>query len=328
MARRALQQGRPCIMAGLGDLTQAARAAQCRRIRRRGFFMPFFAIPFPMIDPVLISVGPFAIRWYALAYIAGLVGGWLYARKLSAARHMWGDVRPPTHLELDDLLVYVAFGVVLGGRTGYVLFYNLREYLAHPAEIIAVWKGGMSFHGGFVGAAVAIWIFARRRGLKPLAIFDLAATVTPIGLFFGRIANFINGELWGRPAPDFPYAMVFPTGGPVPRYPSQLFEAFAEGLVLFAVVGFAARVFGFRRPGLVSGVFCIGYAIARTTCEFFREPDAQLGFLLGQNLRFLEGGLTMGMILCVPLLIAGIVLVWLAKSGRTHAPQPAGEPVA
>jgi phosphatidylglycerol:prolipoprotein diacylglycerol transferase len=219
---------------------------------------------------------------------------------------------------MDDLIVWVALGVVLGGRIGYVLFYNFDIYLAHPAEMLAVWRGGMSFHGGFIGCLLAILVFARRRGLDGLALLDVAAAVVPIGLFFGRIANFVNGELWGRPAPDFPYAVVFPQGGPVARHPSQLYEAFAEGLVLFVVLGWAVRRFGFHRPGLVGGIFVVGYALARIACEFFREPDAQLGYLFGSSLAFLGGGVTMGMVLSLPMALAGVAAIWLAARGYTR----------
>src|SRR4051812_23482910 len=239
------------------------------------------ALPFPAIDPIAVAIGPIAIRWYALAYVVGLLGGWFYARRLADDARLWGEVRRPTAADMDDLIVWVALGVVLGGRIGYVLFYNFDIYLAHPAEMLAVWRGGMSFHGGFIGCLLAILVFARRRGLDGLPLLDVASAVVPIGLFFGRIANFVNGELWGRPAPDFPYAVVFPQGGPVPRHPSQLYEAFAEGLVLFIIMAWAVRRFGFRRPGLVGGIFLVGYAVARIACEFFREPDAQLGFLFG-----------------------------------------------
>ncbi|HVL21764.1 MAG TPA: prolipoprotein diacylglyceryl transferase, partial [Amaricoccus sp.] len=241
------------------------------------------ALPFPAIDPIAVAIGPLAIRWYALAYIAGLVGGWWLARRLAAAPQYWTGLRQPSPGDIDDLIVWVALGVVLGGRVGYVLFYNFDSYLARPSEIFAVWRGGMSFHGGFLGAVLVIVLFARSRSLSALAMLDLAAVVTPIGLFFGRIANFINGELWGRPAFDLPFAFVFPNAGPVPRHPSQLYEAFAEGILLFAVVGLAVRRFGFRRPGLVGGIFVLGYAVARIVCEFFREPDPQLGFLFGAS---------------------------------------------
>ncbi|AWN54178.1 prolipoprotein diacylglyceryl transferase [Methylobacterium sp. 17Sr1-1] len=279
---------------------------------------PLLALPFPAIDPVAVAIGPLQIKWYALAYIVGLVGGWFYAKRLVAAPSLWGAVRRPTALDIDDLIVWVALGVVLGGRIGYVLFYNLAAYLSHPAEILAIWRGGMSFHGGFLGAVLALVLFARRRGLNAYAMLDLAAVVVPIGLFFGRIANFVNGELWGRPAPDFPYAIVFPNGGPLPRHPSQLYEAVAEGLVLFILMALAVRRFGFRRPGLLGGLFVVGYAIARTACEFFREPDPQLGFLFGTHVGALGGGITMGMLLCVPMLIVGAVFIVRAWRGDTR----------
>lgn len=284
------------------------------------------ALSLPAIDPVAISIGPFAIRWYALAYVAGLLGGWFYARRLAARFELWGNLRQPKPLDIDDLIVWVALGVVLGGRLGYVLFYNLSAYLENPLDIFAVWRGGMSFHGGFLGAVLAIVLFARSRGLNALALLDVAAVVTPIGLFFGRIANFINGELWGRPAPDFPFAIIFPHAGPVPRHPSQLYEAFGEGLLLFLVMVIAVRRFGFKRPGLLGGLFVLGYAVARIVCEFFREPDEQLGFLFGASVEFLGGGITMGMLLSVPMALAGIVAMVLAARGLTQPKNPAGAP--
>jgi phosphatidylglycerol:prolipoprotein diacylglycerol transferase len=202
---------------------------------------------------------------------------------------------------LDDFVLWAAIGIVVGGRLGYVLFYDLPRYLAHPFDIIAIWQGGMSFHGGLIGATLGLWLFARRRGYPALSVFDLAAAVVPIGLLLGRIANFINGELWGRPAPDVPWAMVFPGGGILPRHPSQLYEAGLEGLALLALLAVAVRMGALKRPGLVIGLFAIFYAIARSTCELFREPDPQLGFLWG--------GLTMGMLLSVPLFLFGVVLV-------------------
>ncbi|MEZ0169823.1 prolipoprotein diacylglyceryl transferase [Microvirga sp. TS319] len=275
-------------------------------------------LSFPHIDPVAFSIGPFAIRWYALAYVAGLLGGWFYAKRLAAKTELWTPLRQPKPTDIDDLIVWVALGVVLGGRTGYVLFYNLSAYLQNPLEALAVWHGGMSFHGGFLGAALALVLFARSRGLNALALLDMASVVTPIGLFFGRIANFINGELWGRPAPDFPYAIVFPHAGPLPRHPSQLYEAFGEGLVLFIIMAIAARRFGFRRPGLLGGIFVLGYAIARIVCEFFREPDAQLGFLFGASVEGLGGGITMGMLLSVPMALVGVIFIVMAARGTTR----------
>ncbi len=261
-------------------------------------------LTFPDIDPVAIQIGPLAIRWYALAYIAGLLGGWWYLRWL---------VRRPPHAfsveAVDDFLVWATFGVVLGGRLGYVLFYKPLHYLNNPLEILAVWQGGMSFHGGLLGVVVAVVWFSRRRGLNLLQVGDAVACAAPIGLFFGRLANFINGELFGRPAPDLPWAMVFPHGGPVPRHPSQLYEAALEGLVLFVVLHLAWRRPTVRmRPGMLFGLFLAGYALARMIVEFFRQPDAHLGFLVG--------GLTMGHLLSLPMLLAGLLLIAYARRSK------------
>jgi phosphatidylglycerol:prolipoprotein diacylglycerol transferase len=274
------------------------------------------AIPFPIIDPVAFAIGPVAVRWYGLAYVAGLLGGWLFARWLVRRDALWGAIKRPGTAELDDLLVWVAISVVLGGRLGYVLFYDFATYAADPLQIFAVWRGGMAFHGGLLGAILAIILFAGKHGYSPLSVFDIAAAVVPIGLFFGRIANFINGELWGRPAPDFAFAMVFPHGGPVPRHPSQLYQAFAEGPLLFLLILFVLSRAGFHRPGLIAGVFGVGYAVARIGCEFFREPDPQLGFLFGESLGWLGGGATMGMLLSLPMLAAGL---WLIARARRAA---------
>ena len=288
--------------------------------------MPLLALPFPAIDPVAIAIGPITIKWYALAYIAGLLGGWFYARRLVMADSLWGVVKRPQVAEIDDLVVWVALGVVLGGRIGYVLFYNLPMYLADPIEIFAIRNGGMSFHGGFLGAILGFLLFARAKKLNGYTLLDIGAVVVPIGLFFGRIANFVNGELWGRIAPDFPYAVVFPTGGPLPRHPSQLYEAATEGLVLFLVMAVAVRRFGFRKPGLLGGLFVLGYALARTACELFREPDAQLGYLFGDHLGPLGGGVTMGMVLCLPMALVGLTYVVLAARGWTRPLHPVEDP--
>jgi phosphatidylglycerol:prolipoprotein diacylglycerol transferase len=268
------------------------------------------AISFPEIDPVLVAFGPVAIRWYALAYIAGLLGGWALARRLVAQPALWGEVVPPAKESLDDLLVHAAFGVILGGRLGYALFYNPEVFLANPLEIFMLWQGGMSFHGGLAGAALGLWLFARRNGLRPLAVADLCAVAAPIGIFLGRLANFIKPELWGRPS-DVAWAIVFPGAGPLPRHPSQLYEAALEGLVLFAVLMLVVRAGGLRRTGLITGLFGAGYGLARIVCEFFREPDPQLGFLFG--------GATMGMLLSAPLLLAGAALA--ARALRASAPE-------
>ncbi len=277
--------------------------------------MPTFAIAFPVIDPVALQLGPLSVKWYGLAYVIGLLGGWWYARRLVAAEPLWAGRARPKVDELDDMLLFVALGVVLGGRLGFVLFYDLARYLERPQDILAIWQGGMSFHGGLIGAATGLWLFARRRGYPALSVFDLAAAVVPIGLFLGRIANFINAELWGRPAPDVPWAMVFPNAGPLPRHPSQLYEALGEGLLLFILLALLVRAGGLKRPGLVAGVFGMGYAVARIVCEFFREPDPQLGFLFGRSVDALSGGVTMGMLLSLPLFVAGLVLVLRARRG-------------
>ena len=259
-------------------------------------------ITFPEIDPVLISIGPFAIRWYALAYIGGLVIAWRYCR--------WLAVRPPRSVSadaFDDFLLWATLGILLGGRLGYVLFYKPDFYLANPLEILFIWRGGMSFHGGLLGMVAAEVMFARRRGLPVLALADIVAAASPIGLFLGRIANFINGELFGRPS-EVPWAMVFPHGGPQPRHPSQLYEAAVEGLVLLLVLHLMVRAGALERRGTLAGAFLIGYALARMLAEMFREPDAYLGFLLG--------GTTMGQWLSLPLLLAGLALVVRARRTR------------
>jgi phosphatidylglycerol:prolipoprotein diacylglycerol transferase len=197
----------------------------------------------------------------------------------------------------------VTLGIILGGRTGYVLFYNLPHFIEHPLEIFQLWNGGMSFHGGFTGCVVAVVLFARSRGIPILSLGDLTCAAGPIGIFLGRIANFINGELWGRPT-DVPWAMVFPHGGPLPRHPSQIYEAGLEGLLLFIVLALLIRGGALKRPGFIIGAFAVVYAIARSISEFFREPDAQLGFLWG--------GATMGQLLSVPLFLVGVGFILYA----------------
>jgi phosphatidylglycerol:prolipoprotein diacylglycerol transferase len=270
--------------------------------------MPPSAIPFPSFDPVLFSFGPFAVRWYALAYIVGILAGWGYARAIVRSGRVWGGPAPLTVTDYDDFVLWITLGIILGGRTGYVLFYNAPFFLAHPLEILSVWKGGMSFHGGLLGCVVAVVGFARSRGLPILSLGDVTCAVAPIGLFLGRIANFVNGELWGRPT-DVPWAVVFPTGGGIPRHPSQLYEATLEGLCLLALLAVLVRAGALKRPGTVTGTFMLAYGLARAFCELFREPDVQLGFLWG--------GLTMGILLSIPLMLAGIALILAAR--RTEA---------
>jgi phosphatidylglycerol---prolipoprotein diacylglyceryl transferase len=258
--------------------------------------MPILALPFPDIDPILFSIGPFAIRWYALAYVSGILLAWWLARRIAANQDYWGGASPIRPLDVDDVIVWCALGIVLGGRLGYVLFYQPAYFLAHPADILVLWRGGMSFHGGFLGTVLALILFARRRGIPVLSMLDIAAVVVPMGLFLGRVANFINGELWGR-VTDVPWAFVFPGAGPDPRHPSQLYQAGLEGILLFAILLLAVQRGALRRPGLVGGLFVAGYGVARVIGEFFRQPDAHIGFL--------AGGFTMGMILSIPMIIVG-----------------------
>jgi phosphatidylglycerol:prolipoprotein diacylglycerol transferase len=274
--------------------------------------MPLYVIPFPAFDPVLISFGPVAIRWYALAYIVGILLGWLYARTIIKHESLWGGPPPLKPADYDDFVLWVTLGIILGGRIGYVLFYNPGYFAENPLESVELWKGGMSFHGGFVGCVVAVVLFARHRGIPVLSLGDLTCAAAPIGILLGRIANFINGELWGR-ATDVPWAMVFPNGGPLPRHPSQLYEALLEGLVLFLALAVLIRGGALKRPGFIIGAFAVGYGMARSFCELFREPDVQLGFLWG--------GLTMGMLLSVPLILTGFAFMFVAMR-RKRAAQP------
>ncbi len=255
-------------------------------------------LTFPNIDPVIIQLGPFGIRWYAMAYIAGLVLGWRMMRGLV--------LRTPavaSHLQVDDFLTWATLGVVLGGRLGYVLFYQPLAFLADPLRILQVWSGGMSFHGGMLGVTIATVWFCRRNAIPLLGFADRMAVVAPIGLCLGRLANFINGELWGREAPGIPWAIQgFPYAGPVPRHPSQLYQAVLEGVVLFLVLFACSRRDAIRaRAGMLTGIFLLGYGLARIVGEFFREPDAFLpSFVLGA---------TMGQMLSIPMVLAGIWLI-------------------
>ena len=254
---------------------------------------------FPAIDPVIVQLGPLAIRWYALAYIAGIVIGWRLLRRLVLS--------PPevaTELHADDFVSWATLGIVLGGRLGYCLFYQPEVYLADPLGILRVWSGGMSFHGGMLGVAIATIWFCRKNAISLLGFADRVAVCVPIGLGLGRVANFINGELWGRPASEaVPWAMVFPRDPEqLPRHPSQFYQALMEGLLLFILMFVLSRREPIRaRFGTLTGVFLIGYALARITGEFFREPDAFLGFL--------AFGATMGQLLSIPMLLAGSWLV-------------------
>jgi phosphatidylglycerol:prolipoprotein diacylglycerol transferase len=275
--------------------------------------MPLLTIAFPVFDPVAFAIGPFVVRWYALAYIVGIVLGWIYARALIKNEKLWRSSSPITLAQMDDFVLWVTIGIIVGGRTGYVLFYNPFFFAQHPAEIFELWKGGMSFHGGFLGCVVAVMAFARLNNISILSLGDITTAVGPIGLFLGRIANFINSELWGRAAdPALPWAMIFPNGGPIPRHPSQLYEATLEGIVLFTILAVMIRMGALKRPGLILGSFIAIYGIARIIGEFFREPDPQLGFLWG--------GLTMGMLLSVPMIIAGAVIIMMAWRRKATEP--------
>ena len=271
--------------------------------------MPLLAIPFPAIDPTLIQVGPFAIRWYALSYIVGIFLAWWYAKRLAGNPRLWGPAGAPmSGADIDDFVVWAALGVVGGGRLGYVLFYDLPAYLQNPLDIFAVWQGGMSFHGGFLGVMIAMIAFAKRRGIPVWSMVDVIAPGVTIGLLLGRLANFINGELFGR-VTDVPWAMVFPMGGDEPRHPSQLYEAALEGVALFFFLRLLThRYHKLASPGFVSGGFAFGYGLARTVSEFFREPDIQIGYL--------AGGITMGMLLSIPMILFGIgLMIWSARRG-------------
>lgn len=250
---------------------------------------------YPMIDPVALSLGPVQVHWYGLMYLFGFAAVWILGR-YRAPRYGW------KREEVEDLLFYGAIGVILGGRLGYILFYDLANYIEQPLNVLKLWQGGMSFHGGLIGVLLAFWYFAKKTQRHFFAVSDFIAPFVPIGLFTGRIGNFINGELWGSVS-DVPWAMIFPTGGPAPRHPSQLYEAFLEGIVLFIILWlFSQR----QRPlGAVSGLFLLGYGVFRFLVEFVRVPDQQLGHLA-------FGWITMGQILSTPMILLGLFFIWSA----------------
>ena len=281
-------------------------------------------IPFPDIAPEIFTITlggfSFSLRWYALAYLAGLILGWRLIVAMMRRPALWGGTPPTAPDRVDDLLTWVILGVILGGRLGFVLFYEPAYYLSNPGQILQVWQGGMSFHGGFAGVIVATWAWSRSQGVPVLRLADAMAVVAPIGIFFGRIANFINAELWGRPT-DLPWGVVFPGEaaqtcpgivGPCARHPSQLYEAGLEGLLLGLILLVLVRSGGLRRPGLAFGVFLAGYGLARMFVELFRVADAQfitpdnpLGHVLGGPVI----GLTMGQTLSLPMVLIGLALV-------------------
>ncbi|NGN41338.1 prolipoprotein diacylglyceryl transferase [Mesorhizobium sp. CGMCC 1.15528] len=274
--------------------------------------LPLAALPFPNIDPVIVQIGPLAIHWYGVAYIVGILFAWWYGKRLVTTPNLWNNGNLPMKPEdLDDFLVWAAVGVVLGGRVGYILFYDLARYIQNPLDIFKVWQGGMSFHGGFTGTTLAMILFARKRGIPVWTMFDVVAAGVPVALGLVRVTNFINSELWGR-LTNVPWAFEFPTGGPFTRHPSQLYEAGLEGLVLFCVLRVLTHtLFKLKRPGFVAGAFVAGYGLSRIIVEFFRQPDAQLGYLFGD-------WLTMGMVLSVPMVLLGVWAMVTAKP----APEP------
>ena len=262
-------------------------------------------LSFPNIDPIAFQIGPMIVRWYALAYIAGLLLGWRFCIILAKRGPI--DVDPQ---KFEDLLVYVTAGIILGGRLGYVFFYSPSFFLQNPIEIFMIWRGGMSFHGGFLGVIVATFVFASRNNIRILYLADILACVAPIGIFFGRLANFINSELYGR-VTNAPWGIIFPNGGPLPRHPSQLYEAFLEGLILFIILTTTnymtkARFF----PGALLGLFFLGYGIFRSFVELFREPDSHIGFIFSS--------ITMGQILSVPMIFIGILFLYIARNNKNR----------
>ena len=259
------------------------------------------SLPYPDIDPVALSLGPLEIRWYALAYMAGFLLGWKYALHLAgiAANNR------PTREDIDNFLPFAVLGVILGGRLGYVLFYQPSLYAANPFDAFKVWEGGMAFHGGVMGVMIALILFAWQQKIQLLRLCDIVCACAPIGLFFGRIANFINGELFGR-ATDVSWSFVFPRGGPQPRHPSQLYEGILEGAVLFVILLLLYKKFNLSaRPGVVSGAFLIGYGVFRMIVELYRQPDAHIGFIFNQ--------ISMGQILSLPMVLLGVCVIAYAS---------------
>jgi phosphatidylglycerol:prolipoprotein diacylglycerol transferase len=269
--------------------------------------MDLFVIPYPAIDPIAIEIGPVAIRWYGLAYMAGILLGWLYGRHLVKRTDLWDGKPAFSVTQADDFLLWITLGIVLGGRLGFVLFYEPSFFWEHPAQIPAVWNGGMAFHGGLLGVIIAVAVFSWIKKINPLSLGDVASAATPFGLFFGRIANFINAEVVGRVS-HVPWAMVFPGAGPLPRHPSQLYEAFLEGIVLFIILRIAThRYKALTRPGTVFGLFLIFYGIFRSLVEeFFRMPDHP-----GHPLDI--GPLTPGLVYSIPMILIGAWLIWRAR---------------
>ena len=282
------------------------------------------AIPFPRIDPVALQLGPLAIHWYGLAYVVGIVLGWRYARSLAGNDQLWPNGSPISVQDIDDLLTWVAVGVIAGGRIGYAILYQ-PELLLNPIDLVKVWQGGMSFHGGMLGTILAMVLFARLRSIPVWSTLDTVAAAVPIGLFFGRIANFINAELWGAPT-EAPWGVVFPGAGPVPRHPTQLYEAALEGIVLFLILRWLTHSrLALGKPARVGGAFVAGYGVARILVEFVRVPDAHIGYLLPD---LLGEWLTLGMVYSLPMVLAGSWAIWSASRRPAPAPRRLEEPEA
>lgn len=276
----------------------------------------FAALTFPNIDPVLLQLGPLKVHWYGMAYVVGILSGWWYAGKLVTNQKLWGGPAPITKEHLDDFLMWLVAGVILGGRIGYVLFYNLDKYLAQPLDIFKVWDGGMSFHGGLTGVVIAMILFARSRDFSPFSLFDVIGPASCIAIFFGRCANFINQELFGK-VTDASWGIVFPiTQDGLARHPSQLYEAALEGIVLFIMLRIFTHTFlKLKSPGFIAGAYVAGYAVARIIVEFVRIPDVQIGYLFGD-------WLTMGMVLSIPIILIGIWSMAASKYRSTTISKP------
>ena len=264
-------------------------------------------LAYPNIDPVAIEIGPFSIKWYGIAYMSGLLVGWWYVRRLLSTPGLWRGGKAPLSIEqTDDLLLWVTLSVIVGGRLGQVLLYDPGYYFEHPAEILKTWRGGMSFHGALIASGIVLLVFARWHKLPALSVMDLCCAAVPFGLLFGRTANFINSEHWGRPS-EVAWAMVFPNGGDIPRHPSQLYEAALEGLAMFFILRFVTHtLLGLKQPGLVTGVWLVWYAIARTVCEFFREPENMHALNLGP--------FTAGQMYSIPMFLLGLVLIHRSRA--------------
>lgn len=278
------------------------------------------AIPFPQFDPIAFEIGPVTVRWYGLAYVAGLLLGWLYIRRLVSDTSLWPRRSAPFSADkVDDLLVWVTAGVILGGRLGHVLFYKAGFYFENPLEILMVWKGGMSFHGGLLGTGLAMWLFAKRNAISVWPVMDAVSAAVPIGLFFGRLANFINGEIIGS-VTTMPWGMVFPGWGSDPRHPAMLYEAALEGIALFFVLRWLTHSqMSLKSPGLPTGFFLAGYGVFRIFCELFKIVDYRLIHP--------DWPITKGMVYSVPMVILGVVFIFWARSRARSAAETGARPI-